>query len=143
PGAASLHAAWRRRQMNRSAAEIARRIAGCVVYHEMNMIARPFDGVTVVTVHDLSWRADASWHPADRVAWIERRLPGTLAQARRFVSDSDFTAGEMTRELGIAPSRIDVVYPGVSEMFRPMTQDMATSALQRFGLADRSYILAV
>ena len=107
------------------------------------LIARPFDGVTVVTVHDLSWRANPSWHPAERVAWIERRLPGTLAQASRFVSVSDFTAREMTRWLGIDRSRIDVVRHGVSAIFRPMTQDLAAAVLRRFDVADRGYILAV
>jgi glycosyltransferase involved in cell wall biosynthesis len=143
PGAAALHASWQRRRMNRLAAAMAQRMGGRVVYHEVNMIARPFDGVTVVTVHDLSWRADPSWHPAERVAWIERRLPGTLAQASRFVCVSDFTAGEMTRQLGIARSRIDVVHPGVSAIFRPVTQDMAAAALRRLDLADRGYIVAV
>jgi glycosyltransferase involved in cell wall biosynthesis len=143
PGVAALNAARQRWQMHRLAAPIMRRTGGRVVYHETNMIARPFAGVTVVTVHDLSWRAEPSWHPAERVAWIERRLPGTLAQASRFVCVSDFTAGEMTRQLGIGPSRIDVVHPGVSAIFRPMTQDAAAPVLQRFDLADRSYILAV
>ena len=85
PGATTLHASWQRRRMRRLATPMTRRMGGRVVYHEANLIARPFDGVTVVTVHDLSWLADPSWHPAERVAWLERRLPGTLAQASRFV----------------------------------------------------------
>ena len=143
PGATTLHASWQRRRMHRLATPITRRMGGRVVYHEANFIARPFDGVTVVTVHDLSWLADPSWHPAKRVAWLERRLPGTLAQASRFVSVSDFTAHEMTRWLGIDRSRIDVVRPGVSGIFRPLPQHAAGAALRRFDLTDRGYTLAV
>ena len=143
PGAIAFRANWQRRWMRRAATPMSQRMGGRVVYHEANLIARPFDGVTVVTVHDLSWRANPSWHPAERVAWIERRLPGTLAQASRFVSVSDFTAREMTRWLGIDRSRIDVVRHGVSAIFRPMTQDLAAAALRRFDVADRGYILAV
>ena len=143
PGAAAIHAMLQRRQMNGAAAAMSQRIDGRVVYHEVNMIARPFDGVTVVTVHDLSWRADPHWHPADRVAWIERRLPRTLAQATRIVCVSDFTAGEVRRRLGVDGSRIDVVRPGVSAIFQPMARDMAAPALARFDLADRGYLFAV
>ena len=143
PGAATVRAALRRRRMNRHAAAMAQRTNGCVVYHELNMIARPFDGVTVVTVHDLSWRANPRWHPAERVAWIERRLPHTLSQASRFICVSDFTAREVQCHLGVTPSRIDVVCPGVSGIFRPRPSEAAQPTLARFDLADRSYLLVV
>ena len=64
--------------MNRAAARLAGRVGRGVVYRETNMIARPFDGVTVVTVNDLSWRLPGGLHPDERVTWIERRLPGSL-----------------------------------------------------------------
>jgi alpha-1,3-rhamnosyl/mannosyltransferase len=107
------------------------------------MIARPFDGATVVMVHDLSWRAHPALHAPEKVSWIERRLPATLRQATRFVSVSDFTARTMVTELGIDRARIDVVSPGVSPMFRPMDARDAASVLARHRLADRSYVLAV
>jgi O-antigen biosynthesis alpha-1,3-rhamnosyltransferase len=143
PGVAAVHAAWRRRQMNGFAASMGQRIGGRVVYHEVNMIARPFDGATVVTVHDLSWRADPRWHTAERTAWIERRLPSTLAQASRFVCVSDFTAGDVRREFGVAPSRIDIVRPAASAMFRPIEREPAAPVLSRLELTDRGYVFAV
>lgn len=143
PGAAALRLAWQRRQMNQYGAALSRQVEGGVVYHETNMIARPFDGVTVATMHDLSWRVDPRWHPAERVAWIERRLPDTLRQARRFVCVSHFTAGELQRHCDVPASRIDVVHPGVSVIFRPVSQEAAAAVLARFDLADRGYLLAV
>jgi len=143
PTAVALHA-WRlRRLLDHAARDMARRIGGKVVYHESNLIARPFDGATVVMMHDLAWRAHPALHPPERVAWIERRLPATLRQATRFVSVSDFTARTMVATLGIDRARIDVVSPGVSSMFRPMAACDAASVLARHGLVDRSYILAV
>jgi len=143
PGAAAVRARWRRRQMNELAATMAQQTGGRVVYHEVNLIARPFDGVTVVTVHDLSWRANPQWHAPERNAWIERRLPATLAQATRVVCVSAFTAAEVQRRLGIDGARIDVVRPGVSAMFRPLTRDAAAPVMARFALTDRGYLLAV
>jgi alpha-1,3-rhamnosyl/mannosyltransferase len=143
PTVVKLHG-WRlRRRLGDAAREMARRIGGGIVYHESNLIARPFDGATVVMVHDLSWRAHPALHPPERVAWIERRLPATLHQATRFVSVSDFTARTMVTELGIDRARIDVVSPGVSPMFRPMDAHGAAPVLARHRLADRAYILAV
>jgi alpha-1,3-rhamnosyl/mannosyltransferase len=136
--------AWRlRRRLDHAARAMAQRIGGGVVYHETNLIARPFTGATVVTVHDLSWRENPALHPPERVEWIERRLPATLRQATRFVSVSDFTARTMVTALGIDRARIDVVSPGVSSMFRPMAEADAAPVLARHDLADRAYILAV
>jgi alpha-1,3-rhamnosyl/mannosyltransferase len=143
PTVVALHG-WRlRRRLDHAARDMARRIGGGIVYHESNLIARPFDGATVVMVHDLSWRAHPALHPPERVAWIERRLPATLRQATRFVSVSDFTARTMMTELGIDRARIDVVSPGVSPVFRPLDAHEAAPVLARHGLADHGYILAV
>jgi alpha-1,3-rhamnosyl/mannosyltransferase len=143
PGVLALHGWRRRRRLDRAARDMSRRTGRAVLYHEANMIARPFTGPTVVTMHDLSWRAHPELYPPAFVAWIEGRLPATLRQATRFVSVSEFTARAMVTELGIDRRRIDVVSPGVSPVFRPMPAHEAVSALARFGLTDRGYMLAV
>jgi alpha-1,3-rhamnosyl/mannosyltransferase len=143
PGLARLRGAAVGRRMGRVAAALGRRTGAPVLYHEMNTIARPFAGVTVTTVHDLSFRADPHLHPPARVAWMERRLPGTLRQARRFVAISAFTKAEMVARLGIPAGRIDVVKLGLSADFQPMAAEAAAPVLARFGLGDRAYVLAV
>lgn len=132
-----------RRGMNRTAAALAARTGAPVLYHEPNVIAQPFDGVTVVTVNDLSWRLPDRMHPASRIAWMERRLPGSLAQAARVVAISEFTAGEIVAQLGIARARIDVVPLAPADMFQPVDDDRAAPVLARHGLAPRSYVLSV
>ena len=107
------------------------------------MIARPFDGVSVVTVNDLSWRFADGLHPAHRVAWIERRLPRSLAQAARLVAISEFTAREMVAHLGVDRRRIDVVPLAPSPLFRPMPPAETGAALARCGLTGRGFVLSV
>jgi alpha-1,3-rhamnosyl/mannosyltransferase len=143
PGLATLRGVAVGRRLAGQAAAMRARLGTPVLYHEINTIARPFAGVTVVTVHDLSFRADPHLHPPARVAWMERRLPGTLRQARRFVAVSAFTKAEMVARLGVPAACIDVVEPGLSGDFHPVTAEMAAPVLARFGLADRSYVLAV
>ena len=144
PGLAGLRGLLVGRRLRAVAAAMRRRLGDApVLYHEINTIARPFRGITVVTVHDVSFRADPLLHPPARVAWIERRLPATLRQARRFVAVSAFTRREMIARLGVPADRIDVVQPGLSADFHPVTADAAAPVLARHGLADRSYVLAV
>jgi glycosyltransferase involved in cell wall biosynthesis len=143
PGLLALRARYERRRLDHVAADMARRTGRPVVYHELNMIARPFSGPTVVTVNDLSWLAHPTLHPAERVAWISRGMPRTLRQATRFIAISNFTAQEMVRLLGIDRARIDVVHPGVSHHFQPRDVAAAAPTLARYGLRDHGYVLAV
>lgn len=138
-----LAAALKARQVRRRMGAAARTLPAPVVYHEPNLIARPFDGATVLTVNDLSWRADPAFHPPARVAWIERRLTASLAQASRFVAISRFTAAEMERALGLPRARIDVVPLAPAPVFRPVPPPTAAAVLDRFGLAPGSFVLSV
>jgi len=130
----ALRSALVRRRLNAAAHALGPR----ALYHEPNLIPRPFDGVTVVAVNDLSWRFDASLHPSARVAHIERHLPRTLRQARRFVAISRFTGRELEREFGVDAARIDIVPLAPATMFRPMNAAETAPVLARFGLTDRN-----
>ena len=143
PALVALHAWQLRRRLAAAARTLARGLDAVVVYHAPNLIARPFDGPTVVTVHDLSWRTQPEWHPPERVGWIERNLDATLRQANRFVAVSAHTARALATVLGVEQGRIDVVPPGVSPLFRPMTAAEAAPVLGNYALTDRGYVLAV
>jgi alpha-1,3-rhamnosyl/mannosyltransferase len=138
-----LRAALNRRRFAAAAQAIGRDCPGGVAYWEPNAIAKPFAGPTVVTINDVSWRFDPQFHPRDRVAWIERRLPASLAQAGRIVAISRFTATELAREYAVDPARIDVAPLAATSFFKPMSAHDAAPGLARSGLRDRGYILAV
>jgi glycosyltransferase involved in cell wall biosynthesis len=118
------------------------RSGGRLVYHEPNMIARPFGGPTVVTINDLSWHHMPGWHPPERLEWIERNLPRTLAQAKRIVAISQFTKGATMAALNVPADRIDVVPLAPAAGFGPMSTEAAAPALLRHGLGDRGYVLS-
>jgi glycosyltransferase involved in cell wall biosynthesis len=114
-----------------------------LVYYEPNMIARPLAIPTVITINDLSWHHEPSWHPADRLAWIARHLKKTLSQAQRITALSHFTKNAAVRELGVAPDRISVVPLAPAREFRPFTAVEAAAVLARFDLVDRAYVLSI
>lgn len=70
----------------------------------------------VLTVHDVSFASHPEWF-----SWregIRRRILTRLGarRAARVITESDFSKREISRHLGIDPSRIDVIYLGVSSL---------------------------
>jgi glycosyltransferase involved in cell wall biosynthesis len=129
--------------LNRHIRRLARDVGGRMVYHEPNMIVRPVALPTVTTINDLSWHHEPSWHPAERLRWIDNNLPATLRQARRFVAISQFTKDAVVRELGVAADRIDVVPLAPANEFQPMTAEAAAASLARFELSDQGYVFSI
>ena len=54
---------------------------GSAIYHSPNFFLPPFAGRTVTTVHDLSHHVYPQFHPATRVDYMQRMLPGSLRRA--------------------------------------------------------------
>ncbi len=129
--------------LNRKIGQLAKQHRKQLVYHEPNMIVRPIDLPTVSTINDLSWHHEPSWHPTERLQWIDRNLRTTLRRARRFVAISQFTKDAVVRELGVAPDRIDVVPLAPAEEFRPVSATAAAPILARLGLEDRGYVFSI
>jgi alpha-1,3-rhamnosyl/mannosyltransferase len=114
-----------------------------LVYYEPNMIVRPLAIPTVVTINDLSWHHEPSWHPADRLAWIDRHLSKTLNHVQGITALSQFTKDAAVKALGIAADRVTVVPLAPAEAFRPFTAAEAAPVLSRFDLVDRAYVLSI
>ena len=129
--------------LNRKIRDIARSGGGRLVYHEPNMIARPVALPTVVTMNDLSWHHAPSWHPAERLHWIDRNLKATLRQASRFVAISQFTKDAVVRDLGVPANRIDVIPLAPAQDFQPVSLEAAAGALARYELADHGYVFSI
>ncbi|MBI3970311.1 MAG: glycosyltransferase family 4 protein [Chloroflexi bacterium] len=86
---------------------------------------RPVASTTpvVLTIHDLTFI-----HFPDRFHPAKQRYLATLTRysarrTRRILSDSAATKRDVHLAFGVSESKIDVVYPGVDEDFRPYRQD--------------------
>ena len=126
----------------RKVRRLARESGQRLVYHEPNMITQPICVPTVATINDLSWRHHPAWHPADRLAWIDRNINRTLREATRFVAISEFTKDAVIQEFGIGAERIDVVPLAPAPGFVPIGRDAAAASLAQYGLLDRSYVFS-
>lgn len=113
------------------------------IYWEPNYVLLPWQGPSVVTVHDLSHQRYPEYHPAERVRFLERHLPNSLSRATRINVVSRFSARELQTLHGIDPARIDIVSPAVSaRFFAPLTTERKQAIRRRHMLPER-YLLSV
>ena len=143
PGVQSVRTNIHRRRLKSLIDHLVALNRGRLIYHETNMILKPFHGASVSHVHDLSWLHCRDMHPADRLRWIDNNIERTLRDAARFVSVSAFTANCLSQEFGIERDRIDVVPNAASSSFSPRSASQAAETLARHKLDDRSYVLSV
>jgi len=111
--------------------------------HTPNYILMPFVGASVTTVHDLSYLHYPQHHPRERIAFMERQMPRTLAQATMIITDAESVRQELIDQLGVPAARIQAVPLGVEDHFHPRTPAELTPILDRYHLADLAYLLVV
>lgn len=89
----------------------------------------------VLTVHDLvGFIFPVNFPPVSRFYW-SRWLPSTIGWADRIIADSEQTQRDLERLLGIPAERIEVIYPGVSETFQPVQDQVALEKVRhKYGL---------
>jgi glycosyltransferase involved in cell wall biosynthesis len=113
------------------------------LYHEPNILPLPFDGPTVVTVHDLSWIRYPETHPIERVRAMNKYFERGLKQATLLLTDSEFVKQELMDIFKVKAESIVTIPLGVEPMFKPRTKLETQCTLHRFGLTHGQYLLAV
>ncbi|WP_236589840.1 glycosyltransferase family 4 protein [Ramlibacter aurantiacus] len=138
PGA---YAVRRLLQASRFTAQARRR--GVEVYHEPNILPLPFDGPTVLTVHDLSWIRHPESHPDERVRTMDRHFEPGLRRSQVVLTDSEFVRHEIIQEFGFPADRIRAIPLGVEALFSPRSAEQTRPVLETLGLIHGQYLLAV
>jgi glycosyltransferase involved in cell wall biosynthesis len=113
------------------------------LYHEPNNVLLPFNGPSVLTVHDLSWIRHPEMHPAKRVRAMNKYFEPGLRRATRIITDSMFVKRELIEVFGIEPDLIHAIPLAAEPLFRPMNAAQTLPVLQAKGLRHGSYWLAV
>lgn len=113
------------------------------LYHEPNILPMPFDGPTVVTVHDLSWIRYPETHPVERVKAMNKYFESGLRQASLVLTDSEFVKQEIIDVFGTNPGSIISIPLGVEPLFQPRNATQTLPILTKHGLNHGRYLLAV
>jgi len=97
---------------------------------------------TVVTVHDLGYRLFPHQHTLGSRLYLDLSTRFSSRVARRVIADSQSTARDLTREYGVPPDRIAVIYPGRDETFARADQPQQLAVRERYQLP-RPFVLYV
>ena len=99
----------------------------------------------VVTIHDLWLERFPQYSLKLLGQWLSsRKTKCTARSARKVITVSEFSAGELTELYGIPRRQITVIPNGVADDFRPCRDDGAMAALrQRIELTPERYILFI
>ena len=116
------------------------------LFHSPDFVLPPVRGgiPTLLTVHDLSFVHYPATFPANLVAYLNRVVPRSVARATHILADSQSTKRDLAAIWRVPDDKVTVLYSGVNERFRPVTDATALAAVRaRYGLGDRPYVLAV
>jgi len=96
----------------------ARATRGSVLHCPHYNIAFRHDGPLVVTIHDLI-HLDKRWGAASVLGRLYARvmLRSAVRRAARILADSEATARELARHLGVSRDKVSVIYPAPSAAF--------------------------
>jgi glycosyltransferase involved in cell wall biosynthesis len=116
----------------RLAAELHRRPPD-VFFTPAHVIPFSYFGTSVATVHDLGYHYFPEAHPKRQLAYLRWSTRHNGRRARRVIVDSIATQQDLIHLDGIAPDKIDVIYPGVDPALQPVTnEERITAVLHKY-----------
>ena len=115
-------------------------VTGAVdIFHSPDFVLPPVRRAkTLVTVHDLSFIRYPQCADANLRVYLNKVVPRSVHRANLVLADSQSTKDDLVELLGVAPDRIEVVYPGVEKRFRPIEdQALLEKVRKRYDLPPR------
>jgi glycosyltransferase involved in cell wall biosynthesis len=93
-----------------------------------------YAGPLVLAVHDLGFVDVPASFPLSHRLLMRALVPWSVRRATRIIALSEFTRRALEARYGVASHRISVIWPGVDEHFRPLTEPEIRAVLTRYGL---------
>jgi len=96
----------------------------------------------VITIHDISTIDHPEWFSKPFALWYRFLLPRLAQRVHRVITDSQYSKNRMLACFQIPDKKVKVIFPGVSEKFRPSTDTEINRVRSKYNLAS-IFILAV
>lgn len=110
--------------------------------HSSDWIQPPTKAVKVTTVHDLI----VYFYPQTSDPYIvqtqKNRMRWVIRECDAVIADSEATKTDLIKNTQVKKDLISVLYPGISEEFKPVSRSEISRVKQKYGLLDE-YIIAV
>ena len=113
------------------------------IYFSPNFSVPPVNGLSVVTLHDLSVFHFPEFHPRDRVNYLKEQIQHSVERADHLVTDSAFVRDELIELFNLQADRVTAVPLGVDAAFRPYNESELSAVMTKYGLEAGGYLLSV
>jgi glycosyltransferase involved in cell wall biosynthesis len=100
------------------------------------------DVQTLAVFHDINFEHYPKDLPFFNRLYYRHYFPKFAKKAKRIAAVSEFTKNDLIKCYGIDPGKIDVVYNGVHEEFKPVNESIRTETRKKFS-NDQPYFLFV
>jgi glycosyltransferase involved in cell wall biosynthesis len=112
------------------------------IFHSSDWVQPPTQAKKITTVHDLVVYRFPDISHQYIVETQKKRLVWVKKECDKILADSLSTKQDLINILHFSAEKIDVVYPGINEIFKPATNEEKIRVKQRYNLLD-NYILTV
>ncbi|NWF81199.1 MAG: glycosyltransferase family 4 protein [Chloroflexi bacterium] len=102
--------------------------------HAPDFVLPPTRARTLLTIHDLTFLVRPECAEAGLRRYLSRAVPRALRRADMVLVDSQATADDLARLLGVTGPRVRLLYPGVDARFRPLPAAELAPVQARLGL---------
>jgi len=113
------------------------------IYWEPNYILEPFDGMSVATIHDLSYIRYPQHHRSASLKWLESNIESSIKQASAIVTLSEFSKHEILKNFPVQESEINIVSPAVVDDFKQSASNAEIQYIRGKYKLPKNYILSV
>lgn len=113
------------------------------LYHFPNFILPPMShGKAAVTIHDLSFLRFPQFAEKQNLEYLSARIHDTATRADAVITDSHFSAGEISELLKLPAEKIFPIHLGISENFKTESAGEIDKVLSSFNIR-KPYIVTV
>jgi glycosyltransferase involved in cell wall biosynthesis len=111
------------------------------IFHGPNFYLPPFEGTSVVTIHDLSPYLWAECHPPERIRYMLPEIELSLKRAAVLITDSEFTRQEVAKYFSWPIEKVHAVNLASAATFHPRAPSVLAPKLKGYGLTPGGYCL--
>lgn len=112
------------------------------IYHSSDWVQPPTKAKTVTTYHDLVPLLYPKWSHPKIVSVNKIRLKLVEKEVDKVIAVSESTKNDLLSISKLKPSQIEVIYEGVSDIFKPASEKDQVEFKKKFELPE-SYVLAI
>ena len=113
------------------------------VYFEPSFIPFDYNGITITTIHDLSFITHPDFHPATRVDYLQRKIEESISKTSHIIVDSHFILEELNKYYPSTIGRSSCIYLGVAKSFKAYSQVECEPFLKSQRLGYKNFVLSV